>query len=230
MTETAEAPALHVPTPVGPTEAKARVGYLEMVRTLTRAGAMSDGLSYGSPKSPLLGLMLDNCAPVFFDFASLDPAVFGILGDAGTGKTFAAELFRLRQSWVQPRNPIAVFESDTEEAFQWPARPRTAKAPRPSVITVGRETARLGRCRGAVGAGVNTGAGWAFKGLMLRRTPTADSGLLTLTKTEAEWLPRARLPKESGYAEGLLYLTWARLPVAIVASTPEYEYLRSRGF
>lgn len=227
MTETAEAPALQVPTPVGPTEAKARVGYLDLVRTLTKTGAMSDGLAYGSSKSPLLGLMLDNAAPVFFDFASLTPPLFGILGDAGAGKTFAAELFRLRQSWVQPRNPIAVYESDTEEAFDWPERPRTRSGPHPSVITLGRTVDRLGRARGVARNG--GGTEWAFRGLLLRHTPTETTGH-NLTKVEAEWLPRARLPKEAGYAEGLLYLTWGKLPVAIVASTPEYEYLRSRGF
>jgi conjugal transfer ATP-binding protein TraC len=46
-----------------------------------------------------------------------------------------------------------------------------------------------------------------------------------LTEAEAEWLPRARLPREAGYAEGLLRLGGAHLPIAVVASTPEYEFL-----
>ena len=33
-----------------------------------------------------------------------------------------------------------------------------------------------------------------------------------LTPAEAAWLPRARLPKEAGYAEGLLRLGAAHLP------------------
>ena len=54
-----------------------------------------------------------------------------------------------------------------------------------------------------------------------------------LTGPEADWLPRARLPKEAGYAEGLLRYGPAHLPLAVIASTPEYEFLRdalgSRG-
>jgi len=46
-----------------------------------------------------------------------------------------------------------------------------------------------------------------------------------LTEAEAEWLPRARLPKEAGYAEGLLRLGPSHLPLAIAASTPEFEFL-----
>ena len=46
-----------------------------------------------------------------------------------------------------------------------------------------------------------------------------------LTEAEAEWLPRARLPKEAGYSEGLLRFGPSHLPIAIVASTPEYELL-----
>ncbi|MGA7924074.1 MAG: DUF87 domain-containing protein [Thermoplasmata archaeon] len=47
-----------------------------------------------------------------------------------------------------------------------------------------------------------------------------------LTEAEADWLPRARLPREAGYAEGLLRLGPGHLPIAVVASTPEYEFLR----
>jgi hypothetical protein len=46
-----------------------------------------------------------------------------------------------------------------------------------------------------------------------------------LTEAESEWLPRARLPKEAGYSEGLLRFGEAHLPIALVASTPEYEFL-----
>jgi hypothetical protein len=47
-----------------------------------------------------------------------------------------------------------------------------------------------------------------------------------LTEAEAEWLPRARLPKEAGYSEALLRLGPSHLPLAVAASTPEYEFLR----
>jgi hypothetical protein len=46
-----------------------------------------------------------------------------------------------------------------------------------------------------------------------------------LTDAEVEWIPRARLPRESGYSEGLLRLGDLHLPIALVASTPEYEFL-----
>ncbi|HEV2318062.1 MAG TPA: DUF87 domain-containing protein [Thermoplasmata archaeon] len=46
-----------------------------------------------------------------------------------------------------------------------------------------------------------------------------------LTAPEAEWLPRAKLPREAGYAEALLRFGAAHLPLAIVASTPEYRFL-----
>jgi hypothetical protein len=46
-----------------------------------------------------------------------------------------------------------------------------------------------------------------------------------LTELEAAWLPKARLPKEAGYSEALLRLGPAHLPLALIASTPEYEFL-----
>jgi Helicase HerA, central domain len=46
-----------------------------------------------------------------------------------------------------------------------------------------------------------------------------------LTAPEAEWLPRARLPREAGYSESLWRIGELHLPLAIVASTPEYDLL-----
>ena len=46
-----------------------------------------------------------------------------------------------------------------------------------------------------------------------------------LTSAEAEWLPRARLPREAGYSESLWRFGELHLPLAIVASTPEYDFL-----
>jgi hypothetical protein len=46
-----------------------------------------------------------------------------------------------------------------------------------------------------------------------------------LTGPEAEWLPNARLPAEHGYAESLWRIGPLHLPLAIVASTPEFEFL-----
>jgi len=48
-----------------------------------------------------------------------------------------------------------------------------------------------------------------------------------LTAPEAEWLSRARLPREVGYSESLWRMGELHLPLAIVASTPEYELLEA---
>jgi len=48
-----------------------------------------------------------------------------------------------------------------------------------------------------------------------------------LTGAEAEWLTKARLPRETGYSESLWRVGELHLPLAIVASTPEYEFLES---
>jgi len=49
-----------------------------------------------------------------------------------------------------------------------------------------------------------------------------------LTAAEAEWLPKARLPRDAGYSESLWRVGELHLPLAIVASTPEYEFLTER--
>jgi hypothetical protein len=46
-----------------------------------------------------------------------------------------------------------------------------------------------------------------------------------LTAAEAEWLPNARLPRSAGYSESLWRVGDLHLPLAIVASTPEYGFL-----
>jgi hypothetical protein len=67
-----------------------------------------------------------------------------------------------------------------------------------------------------------------LRATMLFRLPEvseASRRFFGLTEAETEWLPRARLPKEAGYSEGLLRFGPAHLPIAVVASTPEYELL-----
>jgi conjugal transfer ATP-binding protein TraC len=69
-----------------------------------------------------------------------------------------------------------------------------------------------------------------LRATMLLRLPEVSSGtreFFQLTPAEVEWLPKARLPGEAGYSEGLLRFGVAHLPMAIVASTPEYEWLGS---
>jgi hypothetical protein len=46
-----------------------------------------------------------------------------------------------------------------------------------------------------------------------------------LTGAEAEWLPKARLPREAGYAESLWRIGEMHLPLAVVATTPEFHFL-----
>lgn len=67
--------------------------------------------------------------------------------------------------------------------------------------------------------------------LLLRLPEVSDAArsFFHLTEAEAEWLPRARLPREAGYSEGLLRFGPSHLPIAIVASTPEYDLLTGTG-
>lgn len=65
--------------------------------------------------------------------------------------------------------------------------------------------------------------------LLLRLPEVSESTrrFFGLTDAESTWLPRARLPREAGYSEGLLRFGPTHLPIALVASTPEYEFLSS---
>ncbi|MCI4369161.1 MAG: DUF853 family protein [Thermoplasmata archaeon] len=62
--------------------------------------------------------------------------------------------------------------------------------------------------------------------LRLSEVSEATRSFFALTSAESEWLPRARLPKEAGYSEALLRLGPSHLPIAVIASTPEYDLLR----
>ncbi len=62
--------------------------------------------------------------------------------------------------------------------------------------------------------------------LRLAEVSEASRGFFGLRGPEAEWLGRARLPAEAGYAESLWRIGPWHLPLAVVASTPEYELLR----
>jgi len=59
--------------------------------------------------------------------------------------------------------------------------------------------------------------------LRLAEVSAACRSFFGLTETEAEWLTKARLPVDAGYAESLWRLGPWHLPLAIVASTPEFE-------
>ncbi len=63
--------------------------------------------------------------------------------------------------------------------------------------------------------------------LLLRLAPVSEAvgRFYGLTSGEIDWLPRARLPTEAGYSEGLLRLGEAHLPIAMVCTTAELEFL-----
>ncbi|MCI4352149.1 MAG: hypothetical protein L3K14_02005 [Thermoplasmata archaeon] len=63
--------------------------------------------------------------------------------------------------------------------------------------------------------------------LRLTEVSAGTREFFQLTPAEAEWLPRTRLPGEAGYSEALVRFGTDHLPLAIVASTPEYEWLGS---
>lgn len=48
-----------------------------------------------------------------------------------------------------------------------------------------------------------------------------------LTPSEAEWLPKARLPRQAGYSESLWRIGELHLPLAVIAASPEFEFLTS---
>lgn len=67
-----------------------------------------------------------------------------------------------------------------------------------------------------------------LRATLLLHLPEVSEGtrrFFSLTESEAGWLPRTRLPKEAGYSEGLLRFGASHLPVAVIASTPEFELL-----
>ncbi len=61
--------------------------------------------------------------------------------------------------------------------------------------------------------------------LRLNEVSEATGAFFGLGKAEREWLPKARMPREAGYAESLWRIGEWHLPLAIVASTPEFEFL-----
>jgi len=61
--------------------------------------------------------------------------------------------------------------------------------------------------------------------LHLPEVSSQASTFFGLTGAEAGWLPKARLPRTAGYSESLWRVADLHLPLAIVASTPEFEFL-----
>jgi Helicase HerA, central domain len=63
--------------------------------------------------------------------------------------------------------------------------------------------------------------------LRLPEVSSETRSFFGLGGAEAEWLPKARLPRDAGYSESLWRVGEWHLPLAIVASTPEFEFLNS---
>jgi hypothetical protein len=61
--------------------------------------------------------------------------------------------------------------------------------------------------------------------LRLPEVSAAARAFFSLGPAESEWLPKARLPREAGYSEALWRVGEWHLPLALVASTPEFEFL-----
>ena len=61
--------------------------------------------------------------------------------------------------------------------------------------------------------------------LRLAEVSDAVRAFFGLSDAEADWLTKARLPADAGYAESLWRIGPWHLPLAIVASTPEYELI-----
>ena len=244
--------ATHDPTTP---EQAARQGYTEMVRLLTRRGqAKPDGMALGSPSDIMLGLTLSEAAPIF-----IDPFQLGrlrtllIAGVPGSGKRFIGNLLRLRASWAYPRDTLRVVNATaaywTDEAraarpdksgWSFPGLPRPVPrsrktpAPREAMVLLAdhagggvaghsaKDPVAHGEFPGEAVLFLNGGEG-------PERLKSGEYPIFT--EAEHEWLPRARMPKEAGYSEGLLrFGKWGwKLPIAIVASTPEYEFLTGAG-
>ncbi len=62
--------------------------------------------------------------------------------------------------------------------------------------------------------------------LWLPEVSSEAAAFFGLTAAEAEWLPKARLPRDAGYSESLWRIGGLHLPLAVIASTPEFDFLR----
>jgi len=57
-------------------------------------------------------------------------------------------------------------------------------------------------------------------------TPQVEVIDTSISAATREWLPKARVARNAGYAEAVYLLPYGGcLPLALVASTPEYEWL-----
>jgi hypothetical protein len=234
---------------------EARKGYAEMVKLLSRHRGTHGGMRLGSPQDVLLGLHLQDAVPLFIDpFQMSRLRTLLVVGAEGSGKQFTADLLRLRASWTYPRDHLRVVDATAaawtderraamvgsgrpDEAnlgrFGWrfPEGPRKAKDPREAMVLLGDNTGPTGvhghDSKDPLARGEFPGEAVLFLNGGEGPERVMSGGYPLFTDAEHEWLPRARMPKEAGYAEGLLVFgIWKwHIPIAVVASTPEYEYL-----
>jgi hypothetical protein len=63
--------------------------------------------------------------------------------------------------------------------------------------------------------------------LRLPEVSPAAREFFSLSPSEGEWLPKARLPRDAGYSEALWRIGEWHLPLAVIASTPEFDFLNA---
>jgi len=218
------------------------MGYRELVKLLLRrrdgpAAPAHAGLTIlGNPRNPLLGLTLDNATPVFVNPFSLGGPLM-IVGDAGTGKRFTADMLAARTRWcfgsagtIELRDPETYFVDHYPNGRDSPAdwtggRVGRGKYVPHAVISYAETMEEVGKMRVRDRRSV-VPKEVPFRGLLLRFAGAASIPAPYLTDAAREWLPRARVPKDAGYAEGVWPMAYGGLlPVAVVASTPEYDWL-----
>ncbi len=233
-------------TPPKFTEATARAGYDELVRVLMRRrdGPLAPGhggVAYiGSPKHPLLGMTLDTATPVFVNPYALRNRVLFVLGDPGSGVHFAADMLAARTRWCFGKTATVEVPDESnwidhfpnrEDPSEWVPK-RGRRIPRPHALILPGHSyddpdplKRIGAVRQRRRARALP-TEIPFEGVILRHTPSDPlAAAFNLSKATREWLPKARTPDVAGYAEGIYCLPYGILPIALVASTPEYEWL-----
>jgi hypothetical protein len=230
--------------PTAPTEASARAGYDELVHLMMRrrkgpACPAHGGLAYmGDPRHPLLGLTLDTAAPVFLNPFGVRNAVVMVLGEVEDDARFVANLLAHRTRWAFGDAVTVDVAStglrlvdhfpDRENPREWPSgRVGSGKWRPHAIILPDTNVENIGRHRPLYPVG-KPPAEVPFQGVFLRYARVEDFPKGYLSPQVAEWLPKARTQSEAGYAEAVFPLPYGGyIPLAIVASTPEYEWLTS---
>jgi hypothetical protein len=164
-------------------------------------------------------------------------------GREGLGQAVHRRAAAAAAPWAYPKDTLRVVDARpsewTEEArvgkrpWRFPARPIGSERPRDGLVLLADDVSGL---TGHDASDPTAQGEYPAQAVLFLRNREGSERLKSgggwlLTDAEHEWLPRARRPKEAGYAEGLfMFGPWRwKLPVAVVVSTAEYEYLESLG-